>query len=396
MLTDTQLEVIPNELTELFQRFEQATLTDLARRVDKTLRYTDTYLIMVDQLKDLGYSPDKIRAEVMKKLNADSKFQKLIAENTKEYKKNVSRNLTKLKAEVRTEVRKTIDKASLSAYEGDRKLYKEGKIDISLPSTFEQIVTSTTIQARTDLLNLTKSMGFTLPNGNFTRNALAYRKYLDLALVQTSSGVFSIDQALNDCVKNLAKSGIKTVDFASGRVFHTDTACRNAIRSTLGRMSGEITQANIEETKTEYVEVSSHWGARPSHARWQGEVYTMEEFKRVCNFGNYGNPDAIYSYNCRHHHYPFFMGISKRQDSQSEPQPKQYKGKEYDYYQATQKQRNLERDIRALKREVNLKKELNLDLTKTKSKLKSKQKEYNEFSEFMEISKKPNRTRVVV
>mgnify|MGYP000760442761 CR=1 FL=1 len=62
--------------------------------------------------------------------------------------------------------------------------------------------------------------------------------------------------------------------------------------------------------------------------------------------------DGLKGINCRHDFYPFFEGISEPTTWPDEPKPKEYRGKTYDYYHATQKQRKMERDIRATKREI--------------------------------------------
>ena len=69
-------------------------------------------------------------------------------------------------------------------------------------------------------------------------------------------------------------------------------------------------------------------------------------------------------------------------------------GKEYDYYQATQKQRSMEREIRALKREkyVAEDKEAAQALQR---KISAKTVEYHNFSDAVGIRAKDNRLRVV-
>lgn len=85
---------------------------------------------------------------------------------------------------------------------------------------------------------------------------------------------------------------------------------------------------------------------------WQGGIYTLEEFRTVCGYGEPSNPDHIYSYNCRHTHYPYWPGISEPLTFPPEPGPFEVDGKTYTYYQATQKQRAMERSIRAAKRDA--------------------------------------------
>lgn len=104
----------------------------------------------------------------------------------------------------------------------------------------------------------------------------------------------------------------------------------------------------------------------------------------------YGEIGGIKDVNCRHNFYPFWEGISKIPPTLERPEPKAYNGKTYDYYQATQQQRAMEREIRALKREryATDDPEERRELTRQ---IKQKTKEYNSFSEAMGIRAKENR-----
>ena len=139
------------------------------------------------------------------------------------------------------------------------------------------------------------------------------------------------------------------------------------------------------------VQVSSHWGARESHALWQGGIYTLEQFERVCGYGEPSNPNHIYSYNCRHTHYPYWPGISEPIKFEPEPGPFLVNGRQYTYYEATQKQRKMERDIRALKREVNA----GGDKAVLGSLIRQKTREYKAFSKACGIREKLERLRVI-
>ena len=73
----------------LFQGLESEIIGDIVRRVKKTGRFTETAEIMAKSMMEKGYSPAKIRAEVMKSIRADKDLQDEIAKNTLEYKKFV-------------------------------------------------------------------------------------------------------------------------------------------------------------------------------------------------------------------------------------------------------------------------------------------------------------------
>ena len=157
------------------------------------------------------------------------------------------------------------------------------------------------------------------------------------------------------------------------------------------QLTGDIMQTNIEESDVPMVQVSEHWGARESHALWQGKIFTVEQFKAVCGYGEPSNPDHIYSYNCHHTHYPYWPGISEPIAYQREPGPFTVNGRQYTYYEATQKQRAMERQIRALKREVNA----GGDKATLGSEIRQRTREYKAFSDACGIREKLERLHVL-
>ena len=96
-----------------------------------------------------------------------------------------------------------------------------------------------------------------------------------------------------------------------------------------------------------------------------------------------------------HDFYPFWEGASVIPKDLKEPDPVMINGKEYTYYQCTQKQRSMERDIRAIKREINACEALGMDSQELHSKLKMKMSEYRKFSDSANMKPKNNRLRIV-
>ena len=78
--------------------------------------------------------------------------------------------------------------------------------------------------------------------------------------------------------------------------------------------------ARMEEMDCEFVEVTAHEGARPTHAVWQGRVYhrggaVVQDGERYEDFEaatGYGTGPGLCGWNCRHNFYPFYPGISVR------------------------------------------------------------------------------------
>ena len=81
--------LIDKYIIGLYQNLEDEVIADIARRVKKTGRYTETAELMAKSMVEQGYSSEKIQAEVMKILRADKQLQMEIAENTKAYKQEI-------------------------------------------------------------------------------------------------------------------------------------------------------------------------------------------------------------------------------------------------------------------------------------------------------------------
>lgn len=247
------------------------------------------------------------------------------------------------------------------------------------------------------LKNLTRTMGFKGPH-DFVALHSAYIRYLDKALMKMIMGGVSYDAAVEDSVREMARSGLRSVDYASGRTYQLDTAARMCIRTSAHQLSAKISYRNCDVMNTDLVEVSKHWGARPSHQVWQGKIYSRSgKNKKYPAFKecHYGEADGLCGVNCRHTFHPFFEGISEPNTWKEEPDPKEYGGKMYKYYDATQKQRAMERQIRSTKREIEAMRSIGGNTSELESQKKRQIREYHKFSHAMDISPKDNRLRVV-
>ena len=216
--------------------------------------------------------------------------------------------------------------------------------------------------------------------------------------MKMSTGAYSFDAAVNDAVREMAQSGLRSVDYASGRTYQLDTAARMCVRTSCHQLSAKITERNCDITGTDLVEVSAHWGARPEHAEWQGKIYSRSgRNKNYPPFSEtqYGAVNGLCGVNCRHTFYPFFEGISEPTKWDKEPEPKEYNGRTYKYYDMTQKQRQMERGIRATKREIEAQKAIGGNTDTLETQKRKQVAEYHRFSKEMGIRPKDNRLRVV-
>lgn len=420
MLTEEQLEIISETITPLFQYLEKEVIADIARRIAKTLTYSRTAELQAIAMMKLGYSPARIRKEAMKMLNADPDFRKAVAKNTLEYKREVRKIINDITRAAYKANEEIVAGAGNMSWANDLSVWKEAGKDLTDNSYLKELVDSFAAQTAGELKNMTQTTGFKVMSGcEGVENA--YRRELDKAVIKICSGTFSQDKVVRDVVHDLAQSGLRSIDFASGYSMQLDTAARLAIRTGCHQLAGKVQDQNIEQTGENLVYVSKHWGARntgighANHEQWQGRVYYIkegkdysEEAKRIgqdyitdlwratgysVDGAHESDSTGLYGYNCRHRHYVWFEGASSLPKEQAEPKPVTIDGKTYDYYAMTQKMRAMERNIRALKREKEAEEALGNDTRELQVKIKEKTAKYKEFCKMCGVPEETSRLR---
>lgn len=172
------------------------------------------------------------------------------------------------------------------------------------------------------------------------------------------AGGISADDAVLRAGRDLARDGVKVVTYDNNgrpRREKPDVAVARHIRSQVSQTAGDRTMRLCRELGCDLVEVTSHAGARPSHAEWQGRVYSLSgKSKRYPSFaeatGYYGTGphgalgDRLMGVNCRHGFGPYREGV----DRAYSPDPDGDLGWDREeVYRDTQRQRELERQVRA-------------------------------------------------
>lgn len=195
----------------------------------------------------------------------------------------------------------------------------------------------------------------------------ARRAFLDAstwAVMQVNSGAMTTERALHMAVRRLERDGISVVQYRNAATGaqtvanKVDVAVRRHIRTQILQDGMAMTEGIMDQAGVQLVEVSSHGGSRPSHAKWEGRVYSRHgdqvidgvlyrDFKTACNWGDVA--DGIGGANCRHSYSAWFPGMKRLY----EPDPPHPSGLDNaEVYELTQRQRAGEREIRATKREL--------------------------------------------
>ena len=402
MLSEEQIELLGDKhLVGLYQELEREVLQDIARRVRKTERLTETAEIMAKSMRENGYSAAEIHTEVMKKLNATPEYRRMIAENTYAYKQEVKQKISETVKTAKEAGDKLIGEAGEMAFNEDLSMWEQGGVDLKQPNSMKQITDGFKAQAKNDLKNISGTTAFKTPLLGTVKTTEAYQRSLDLALLKVSTGTYSYKQACDDVIKEFTRSGLRTVDYASGRTYQVDTAVRMIVRTSTAQLAGKITEANCKTTGQDLVIISQHMGSRDTHAGFQNKVFSMSGKSKKypdihAPLGEgcaYGRPEGLQGLNCTHMFYPFWEGISEIPEPLKEPDPVEYKGRTYTRYEATQQMRAMEREIRALKREKYVAR-TGGEVEHLNAQIRTARADYMSFSEAMNLKPKENRLLV--
>lgn len=260
------------------------------------------------------------------------------------------------------------------------------------------------------LENITQTTGFNVPIGGrkvFTPLSEYLERSLDKAMLGITTGTRTYSQAIGEVIDEMTASGIRTVDYASGKSDRIEVAARRAVMTGVAQMTDKVNEKNMEELQTDYCEVDWHMGARNTgtgylnHQSWQGKVYNSEEMRTVCGKGQMLGFGGI---NCYHIAFAFIPGISKRkytdewlaEQNRKENEKRVYRGREYGTYAALQHQRKLERTIRKQKQDEELLEKAGADkedITAAKCRLRLTNKTYVDFSKEMGLRQQRERLR---
>lgn len=368
-----------NEIESLFYDLENRIMADIIRRIKKTGGITSTADWQIDRLQVMGYSSEEIEAFIMKALNATW-----------------------------PEMFELYDEVMEKEYTRDKRVYEQinGQfIPFDENEQLQQWLEAAKVQTQSTLQNLTRTLGVVDNiNGQMTFLPLTqyYQRTLDAAILDITSGAFDYNSVLKRTVNSLTRSGIRVIDYASGYSSRVAVAVRRAVMTGISQMTGKVAEENASKLGTEYFEVAWHANARPSHRAWQGKVWSKEQLVTVCGLGSV---TGLCGVNCYHEYYPFFPGISERnwtdewlkEQNAKEDIKREFKGKEYTAYEATQKQRQMETAMRAQRQKVKMLQQGGADpddIVIAKAKYQAQLQEYKNFCDEMELT--PQMQRVYI
>ena len=222
--------------------------------------------------------------------------------------------------------------------------------------------------------NFSNTLAFTKRvNGRvvYTDLARTYQDTIDKAVLSIAQGKSTFQEQMYSTIKELGSSGIKKVDYASGRSVRLDSSVRQHLKGALRNLHNETQAVFGEEFGSDGVEISVHMNPAPDHAEVQGRQFSKEEFDKFQNdqdavdytgklfTSEHDGHDrrSISEYSCYHYTFDIVLGVSKPEYSKKELQEIidnnnkgfELDGEHYTNYEGTQMQRKLETEIRKQK-----------------------------------------------
>lgn len=328
MLPPDVVEGLRIQAGRLFDPIADYLIGDIARRVAQAGQLTGTAQYQVWRAQNLGLSQRGV-------------------------KKRVAQLLDKSLAE--TERLMTQSAETGYRFDLDR-LPAASAIPFAENEGLQRIVQAAVKLAREDLTNITQTLGMTDPYGRALPLQKAYRACCDYAFAQVASGAADYNTAVRRATDSLARQGVLVIDYRSGVHTSVEAAVRRSVMGGLGLMQEQISQQLHDELGCDGWEISAHAASAPDHEPIQGRQYPDAQFRALNN----SLVRRIGTLNCGHSASPVILGVSTPQYTPQElaafradnERGVTVNGRHYTTYEATQKQRAIERAIRAQKRRV--------------------------------------------
>lgn len=229
-----------------------------------------------------------------------------------------------------------------------------------------------------------KVLGFSVKDkkGNLVFKGIKeiYNDMLDTAFMNVGQGKETFDNAMRSIMKEIGQSGLKTIDYKSGRSVRLDSAIRMHLRNRLNELHNENQILFGRQFKADGIEISVHENPAPDHEDVQGRQFNTKrpspnvrsEWEKLqdgdeatdykgnsytLDLNGNGSYRPIGEMNCYHTVFSIILGVSEPEYSDKELQDIkarndkgfEFEGKHYTMYEGTQLQRQIEREIRKQK-----------------------------------------------
>lgn len=371
-LNPNLLQSLPDTLVDMYGLVEIDILSDMARRISAYNYFIPAALHQNQKLQELGLTQNEIIAR-----------------------------LSALTGQTQEELVALLSEASAEAIEDDVEYYTRAEVYEPSKVNTEALHA----QLNSGLLQ-TEQLFFNITRTTANTATKQFERALDRAWTQINTGGMDYQTAIRRAIIDLAEQGLGSIEYPSGRIDSIEVAVRRAVVTGVNQTAGKLQEKLADDLDVFLVETTAHGSARPEHAKWQGKVFsrkgrvtidgvTYEDFVTSTRYG-YG--DGLKGWNCKHDFHPYIHGTSRTwtdaELKKLEEKKLKYNGKEYTEYEATQKQREIEREIRKQKKVAASLDAAGEDSSEARAKLRESQKRYTDFTEQTGMKKQSARTQI--
>lgn len=371
-LDPNYLQSLPQNLVDMYGLVEIDILTDMARRINTYDFFIPSAQHQMQKLQELG----GVQEEIIAKLSA-------------------------LTGRTQEEIVELLTEAGEVAIEDDVEYYKAAEVYEP-----KKVNTEALYSALNAGLLQTQQAFFNITGTTANTATKQFERALDRAWTQINTGGMDYKTAIRRAIEGLSDDGIGAVEYPSGRIDTLETAVRRAVVTGANQTAIKTQEVLADELEIDLVETTAHGGARPEHAKWQGQVFsrngrktidgvTYEDLRKATG---YGKASGLCGVNCRHSFHPYVPGTartwSEKELEALEEKKVEYNGKKLTEYEANQVQRGMEREIRKLKRKAAALEAAGLDASDVKRDLAEGNKIYSDFTKQTGIRRQPDRLKV--
>lgn len=222
--------------------FTEFILKDVARRVAKAGKITDTAAYQIYRAQALGESRKAIKDMLRKQLGI-----------------------------THSEINRLFHDAAKKSYGFDTRGIPWAQ-PFKQNGSLQQIVSAAAALAKKDFTNLTQTLGLTAPDGKPYPLQKAYQKCMDGAFEQVFTGASDYNTAIRQATHALADKGVRFIDYESGVSTSLEAAVRRNIMGGLGLMDEQIVQADHDMLGCNGWEISAHANSAPDHEDIQAQA----------------------------------------------------------------------------------------------------------------------------
>ena len=396
MLSEEILDKLTDRIVRRIEQINTYVLEQIGKSIAKVGKLTPSKAQQLGQLIKYGGDYDKIIKEISKITNLNVKDIEKIFE----------------------EVAKSDYQFAKQFYDYRNKKFIPYKDNLAL----QQQVQAMARQTIGTYMNLSNTLAFAQKvNGKIVHTSLSqtYQDTIDKAILSVLEGKNTFQDQMYSVVKELASSGLKTVNYASGRSVRLDSAVRMNLKDGLRALHNQVQEIVGEEFDSDGVEISVHLNPAIDHEKVQGRQFSNEEYIKLndglettdykgniytLDHDNKNGYRPISTMNCYHYIFSIVLGVSKPEYTDKELKQIiddnnkgfELDGKHYTMYDGTQLQRNIELELRKAKdTQIMAKASDNMELvSESQARITTLNRKYKELLNASGLPSKLDRARI--